>query len=214
MIDWEQIQDRILSLISIEDIINKYTCNKIVRNRTNCINSECSGVQERTMSLQKGYAYCFRCGKNYNQIQAVMEIRNCDYITACKTIINDFGLLVSLNNEPTEKEKREWTNKKKEIEKKKQKEKAMADFAKATNDKIILKLRKCESWKLNNDKIEYANNQKIMSKILLVDNEIARLNWLYCKINDLDCKNYVYELVYPTNKKELLRNIYKGEILI
>ena len=84
MIDWIEIQDRILNLVSIKDIITKYTCNKIIRNRTNCINSNCSGVQKRTMSLQKGYAYCFRCNRNFNQIQFVTELRKCDFKTACK----------------------------------------------------------------------------------------------------------------------------------
>lgn len=215
MIDWEQIQDRILSLISIEDIINKYTSNKIVRNRTACINSECSGVQERTMSLQNGYAYCFRCGKNYNQIQAVMELQKCDYLTACKTIIQDFGLPIEIDKPLSASEKKAYAKRKADIEKQKLSKKALDEFERETADKIIDKLRKCEDWKYKVDKLPLARKIEAVDKIVKVDFEIERLEWLYdvaCGLprND-DCE---YEYTLPNNRIELLRAIYKGEIVI
>ena len=215
MIDWIEIQDRILSLVSIEDIINKYTCNKIVRNRTNCINSNCSGVQERTMSLQKGYAYCFRCGKNYNQIQAVMELQKCEFVTACKMIINDFNLPIEIDKPLTREQKKEWVRKQKALEKQKLKTKAMNDFAKDVSNKIIDKLRKCEDWQFEKSKLPLASKVQIVDNIVKVDFEIVRLDWLYDKINNLnrneDCE---YEYTYPSDRIELLREIYKGVIEI
>lgn len=215
MIDWIKIQDRILSLANIEDIINKYTCNKIARNRTACINSECSGVQERTMSLQKGFAYCFRCGKNYNQIQAVMELQKCDFKTACKMIINDFNLPIEIDKPLTKEQKKEWVRKQKEIEKQKLKTKAMNDFAKDVSKKIIDKLRKCEDWQREKRKLPLASKIQIVGNIVKVDFEIERLDWLYDKINNLnrneDCE---YEYTYPSDRIELLREIYKGVIEI
>ena len=139
MIDWIEIQDRILNLVSIEDIINKYTCNKIVRNRTNCINSNCSGVQERTMSLQKGFAYCFRCGKNYNQIQAVMELQKCDYITACKMIIADFGLPIEIDKPLTANAKLEYVKRKeKEKQDKLRESKAQKELIYINNKELLI----------------------------------------------------------------------------
>lgn len=215
MIDWIEIQDRILSLVSIEDIITRYTSNKIVRNRTACINSECSGVQERTMSLQKGFAYCFRCRRNFNQIQAVMELQKCDFKTACKMIINDFNLPIEINKPLTREQKKEWVRKQKEIEKQKLKTKAMNDYAKCVSDKIIDKLRKCEDWQYEKSKLPLASKVQIGGKIVKVDFEIERLEWLYDKINNLnrniDCE---YEYTYPSDRIELLRKLYTGEILI
>lgn len=215
MIDWIEIQDRILNLVSIKDIITKYTSNKIVRNRTACINSECSGVQERTISLQKGYAYCFRCGKNYNQIQAVMELQKCDFKTACKMIINDFNLPIEIDKPLTKEQKKEWVRKQKEIEKQKLKTKAMNDFAKYVSDKILYKLRKCEDWQFEKSKLPLAIKEQIVDNIVKVDFEIVRLDWLYDKINNLnrneDCE---YEYTYPSDRIELLREIYKGVIEI
>ena len=215
MIDWIEIQDRILSLVSIEDIITKYTSNKIARNRTACINSECSGVQERTMSLQKGYAYCFRCGKNYNQIQAVMELQKCEFVTACKMIISDFGLPIEIDKPLSASEKKAYAKRKADIEKQKLSKKALDEFERETADKIIDKLRKCEDWKYKVDKLPLARKIEAVDKIVKVDFEIERLEWLYGVVCGLshndDCE---YEYTLPNNRIELLRAIYKGEIVI
>lgn len=215
MIDWIEIQDRILNLVSIKDIITKYTSNKIVRNRTNCINSNCSGVQERTISLQKGFAYCFRCNRNFNQIQFVMELQKCDFKTACKMIINDFNLPIEIDKPLTKEQKKEWVRKQKALEKQKLKTKAMNDFAKDVSDKILDKLRKCEDWQFKMSKLPLAIKELIVDNIVKVDFEIVRLDWLYDKINNLnrneDCE---YEYTYPSDRIELLREIYKGVIEI
>lgn len=213
MKDWEVIQDKILSMVSIEDIINKYTCNKIVRNRTDSFC--CSGKQHNTLSLQKGYAYCFRCGRNFNQIQAVMELQKCEFVTACKMIIADFGLPIEVDRPLTASEKKEYTKRKAEIEKQKLSKKALDDFERETCNKIIDKLRKCESWKYEVDKLPLARKIEAVDKIVKVDFEIERLEWLYdvaCGLprND-DCE---YEYTLPNNRVELLREIYKGEIVI
>lgn len=213
MVDWIKIQDRILSLVSIEDIITRYTSNKIVRNRTKSIC--CSGKQHNTMSLQKGYAYCFRCNRNFNQIQFVMELRKCDFKTACKMIINDFNLPIEIDKPLTREQKKEWIRKQKALEKQKLKTKAMNDFAKYVSDKIIDKLRKCEDWQYEKSKLPLAIKEQIVSNIVKVDFEIVRLEWLYEKINNLnrneDCE---YEYTYPSDRIELLRKLYTGEILI
>lgn len=215
MIDWEQIQDRILSLVSIEDIITRYTSNKIVRNRTMCINSECSGVQERTMSLQKGYAYCFRCGKNYNQIQVVMELQKCDFITSCKTIISDFNLPIETDKPLTAIEKKQWLKKQRELNKEKLKAKALKEFEHKTAKEIIAKLRKCEKWEREISKLPLTRQVDAMSNIVTVDSEIERLDWIYNVICGFSRDDYSkYEYLYPNDRKELLREIYKGEINI
>lgn len=215
MIDWKQIQDRILSLVSIEDIINKYTCNKIVRNRTMCINSECCGVQENTLSLQKGYAYCFRCGKNYNQIQAVMELQRCNYGTACKMIIADFKLPIAVDKCLSANEERAYSERKIELEKQKLREKALNNFERETCNKIIEKLRKCVSWKDKVDGLSSARKVELVDNIVTVDFEIERLEWLYgvaCGLShNEDCE---YEYTLPNDRVTLLREIYKGAIKI
>lgn len=213
MIDWIEIQDRILNLVSIKDIINKYTSNKIVRNRTKCIC--CSGEQANTLSLEKGFAYCFRCNRNFNQIQFVMELQKCDFKTACKMIINDFNLPIEIDKPLTKEQKKEWVRKQKALEKQKLKTKAMNDFAKDVSNKIIDKLRKCEDWQREKRKLPLASKVQIVDNIVKVDFEIERLDWLYYKINNLnrneDCE---YEYTYPSDRIELLREIYKGVIEI
>lgn len=213
MIDWEVIQDKILSMVSIEDIINKYTCNKIVRNRTECFC--CSGNQHNTLSLQKGYAYCFRCGRNFNQIQAVMKLQKCNYGTACKMIIADFGLPIEVDRPLTSSEKKEWAKRQREKEREQLKAKNLKDFERKTANKIIAKLRKCESCKNEVDKLPLARKVEAMDNIVQVDFEIERLDWLYNTVCGL-MRNYncEYEYIYPTDRKELLRAIYRGEINI
>ena len=213
MIDWIEIQDRILDLVSIKDIITKYTSNKIVRNRTNSIC--CSGNQANTLSLENGYAYCFRCNRNFNQIQFVMELQKCDFKTACKMIINDFNLPIEIDKPLTREQKKEWVRKQKALEKQKLKTKAMNDFEKDISDKILDKLRKCEDWQREKSKLPLASKLQIVDNIVKVDFEIVRLDWLYDKINNLnrneDC---AYEYTYPSDRIELLREIYKGVIEI
>ena len=144
-----------------------------------------------------------------------MELRKCDYKTACKMIINDFNLPIEIDKPLTKEQKKEWVRKQKEIEKQKLKTKAMNDFAKYVSDKILDKLRKCEDWQFEKSKLPLASKVQIVDNIVKVDFEIVRLDWLYDKINNLnrneDCE---YEYTYPSDRIELLREIYKGVIEI
>jgi len=60
--------------------------------------------------------YCFVCGASGDVIKFVQQMFNCNFMTACQTLNNDFGLGLVIDREPTEEEKRQAFLKRKKKE--------------------------------------------------------------------------------------------------
>ena len=213
MANWGLIKERILELVSIEDIISKYTGNKILRNRTDSFC--CAGEQHYTMSLQKGFAYCFRCRQSFNQIQIVMKTENISFTEACRLIINDFKLPIEIDK-PLSRARIDEYNKLNNLRNDRlKKQRKMNEFSNLISNYILGKIRQLENWLCSENKLPQESKQKYVWSTIKVNREIERLEWIYAVINKLNIydKSF-YEYVYPADREELLKEIYIGDIEI
>ena len=213
MTDWNLIINRIKELVSLEDIVSRYTNNKILRDRTDSFC--CSGEQHYTMSLKKGFAYCFRCRQHYDQIQAVMKIKDISFTDACRLIINDFRLPIEIDKPLSQSKIYEYERLNNIRNDKIKKERKMNEFAKLISNYILGKIRQYENWLYLEDKLSPESKLKYVWSIIKVNREIERLDWIYAVINKLTINDKLsYNYIYPTDREELLKEIYIGDVEI
>ena len=122
MLDKRIYVNEIVSLIKMDDIFNKYGFEK---NRMGFI--RCPFHKEKTASL-KAYKdnkkfKCFGCGSNGSVIDFVMQLYDLNFYQAIERINYDFHLDMPIGKKISLREKRNFSNKYKEIKAKQEEEK-------------------------------------------------------------------------------------------
>ena len=104
--------------VSVKDVAERYCGLHPARNgRVPC---PFHNGEDNNLALKDNFYYCFVCHASGDQISFVQNILHVDFVTACKTINEDFGLGLAIDRELTGFEKREMERKRKEREQKRE----------------------------------------------------------------------------------------------
>lgn len=146
----------IKSAVSVQDVAERYCGLHPARNgRVPC---PFHHGDDNNLALYGSSYYCFVCGAYGDTIKFVQDLFNTDFMTACKTINEDFGLGLAIDRELTGFEKREMEKKRK----KREQEKDFGDSAQAWRS---INLEKAELLYTTCDKILVRMNPKRLGKI-------------------------------------------------
>jgi hypothetical protein len=210
MIDYEVIFEK----VSMEELLEKYGIYKQRKNYV-CPFHKDKNPSANILRTDKDWFHCFACGSHFNVIDFVANYEKCDRKTAIAKLDLMFGL--GLGNELTPKQKRELELARVKREKEKSRKEKQVQFENETCNKIIEELRLWESI----EKICHPTKGEIRNDTWKTDDmffmSLKRqewLNWLYDAVCGFDHQECEFDYTIGTDKVELLRKIYKGEVEI
>jgi hypothetical protein len=214
----DKIQE-IVERVPIEEILRRYWGAPNRAGRYKCVFH--NGKDNNMVALDKR-CYCFVCNESGNAINVVRTIFNCSTPKAIEMIDDDFrlGLAKPLSAE----ERRKYAELQKAREVAKQKQENLEKFESECIEGILAKLRIADEYLLNtkfNGIVNSAEMYHYGDSLQFVMHEKAKdrvrwLEWLWCLLTG-DTHYLVEEdfcATYGTDKVEILRKIYKKEILI
>lgn len=159
--------------------------------------------------------HCFACGYTGNIFDIVMHFEQCDIKTAMKILDDKFNL--GLYRQLTHKEKLELARQIKERERERKEKLWWEQFEKVVLADIIKDLRMWEEIQraTHITRGEYRRGEWQFADLFFESlKQQDWLNWLYDVICGFDHHECEFDYIYPANKKELLKMIKNGEIII
>lgn len=215
MISIEIIKEK----VKIEEVLDRYWSAPNREGRYKCV---FHNGKDYNMLVKNDFAYCFVCNESADCIKLTSIIFNISIGEAIKKIDEDFRL--GLGKPLTAEEKKRYAEKQRAMEVAKQRQAHLEKFECECIDKIVEKLRIADKYLLEkqfNGEVgtaeihEYANSKDF----ILYEKAKERVRWLEwlwdliagdnCYLDQEDfCANY------GTDKVEILRRVYKGEIEI
>lgn len=209
------ILDEIKEKVSMLEVLEKYG-QFPVRGRNNY---RCFAHDDRRPSagLTKSgdKFHCFACGYTGNIFDVVQHFEKCDLKTAMRILDDKFNL--GLYRELSHKEKLELARQMKERERERQEKLWWQEYEKVVLADVVKELRfwECVQKGTHITRGEYRRGEWRYADLYFWSLEKqAWLNWLYsaiCKIEHEECE---WDYVYPSDKRQLLEMIKKGEIEI
>ena len=160
--------------------------------------------------------HCFACGYTGNIFDVVQHFEKCDLKTAMRILDDKFNL--GLYRQLTHKEKLELARQMKERERERQEKLWWEQFEKVVLADIIKNLRIYESCE-REFRIKKGQYRGEWSNVygdvyFYVLKQLRWLDWLYSAISGTLHEECEYDYIYPTEKKQILEMIKKGEIII
>ena len=206
----EEIKEK----ISITDILEKYGIYP-AKNKTSYVC--CFHKDSRpSASTSRGIFFCFTCGKGWDTIDFVCEMEKCDRKKAIKIIDEKFGLGLFKPLSKAEKEQLEISKRKREQDQ--LHKQWWLNFEKETLNCIANKMRIYEKLKeiskITKNAYNGKGDWKLSSCFSLAIKELERLDWLFDILTETNHEQCEYDLLYGTNKNDILKKIWKLEIII
>lgn len=159
--------------------------------------------------------HCFSCGFTGDIFDVVMLMDKCDLKTATKIIDDRFRL--GILHELSHKEKWELARQRKERERAKAEKLWWVQYEKSVLTEIVKQLRMWEEIQTTTHitRGEYKRGEWEFCDLFFESLKHQDwLNWLYnviCRFDHPECE---FDYLYPTDKKQILEMIKKGEIVI
>lgn len=156
---------------------------------------------------------CFTENKSWDILDFVQEIDRCDIKTAMKTIDTKFGL--GLLGELTHKEKLELARQRKERERQRVEKEWRKRYEEQVLNEILHWHRFCEQV-LDRTEIKRGQYREKWDGDLYFYTlrKSMWLDWLYLAICGREHEECIFDLIYGTDKTELLQKIKNKEIEI
>jgi len=159
--------------------------------------------------------HCFSCGATLGLFDVVQHFEQCDFKTATKILDNKFHL--ELFKPLSEQEKAELDIAQQRRERLKLRKQQQQDFEQSVLNDIVLQMRICKDAlrATHLTRGEYRDGTWENGELFFFALErMSWLNWLYSCICEQDHPDCDFDYFYPTEKNELLKKLYKGEITI
>lgn len=157
--------------------------------------------------------HCFSCNYTGNIFDVVQHFEKCDLKTAMRIL--DYKFNLGLYRELTHKEKLELARQMKERERVRKEKLWWEQFEKVVLANIIKELRMWEEIQraTHITRGEYRRGEWEFADLFFESlKQQDWLNWLYNAICGFDHPECEYDYIYPTEKKQILEMIRKGEI--
>lgn len=205
---------RIKDRVTIKDVLDFYN----TKQNTFKKNYHCPFHGEDknpSASISRGVFHCFTCGKSWDVLGFVQEYEKCSLSTAIKILDKNFhcGCYERLSDEEYKKIKEEeWERKKKQL-----KLKFWKEFEEQKLNEVYKNIKFWEIVQEDTKELYYEVNGKKINFTCWFFKSIKRLDWLYwlydilCDLSPPMCE---FNYIYGTDKKTILRKIYKKEIKI
>lgn len=162
------------------------------------------------------YFKCYTENKCWGIFDFVQEHEQCDLKTAMKIIDEKFNL--GLLRELSHREKLELARQRKEREQKKAEELWWQEYEKVVLADIIKNLRmyeECEyAFRIKKGQYRGAWSNEYGDVYFYVLKQLRWLEWLYSAICGTLHEECEFDYIYPTEKRQILEMIKKGEIEI
>lgn len=159
--------------------------------------------------------HCFSCNYTGNIFDVVQHFEKCDLKTAMRIL--DYKFNLGLYRQLTHKEKLELARQMKERERERKEKLWWERFEKVVLADIIKELRMWEEIQraTHITRGEYRRGEWEFADLFFESlKQQDWLNWLYDAICGFDHPECEYDFVYPADKKEILKMIMKGEIVV
>lgn len=208
------IIEEIKEKISITDILEKYGIypSKGKTSYVCCFHKD----SRPSASTSRGIFYCFTCGRGWDTIDFVVELEKCTKKKAIQIIDEKFGL--GLLKPLSKAEKKELEIKKQKREKEKLQKEWWSNFEKQVLNTISKKLRIYEKQKEFSRITKNAYNGKadwVMGDCFFQAlKELEWLEWLFDILTDTPHVENEYDYIYGTDKNNILKKIWKMEIIV
>lgn len=211
----EQIKGR----VKIEEVLARYWSEPNRDGRYKCA---FHNGKDYNMLVKNGFAYCFVCNESADCVKLTSKIFNISIGQAIKKIDEDFNL--GLCKPLTVQEKRKFAEEQQKRERERERKERMAQFENECIALLTEKLRVADEYIGGKafvgavgsaEKYQYTDSPDFSMYMRAIERK-RFLEWLYCVITG-DSHYLVEEdfcLIYGTDKKNILRKVYKGEIKI
>lgn len=209
------ILDEIKDKVSMLDVLQLYG-QYPVRGRNNYICFAHNDKHPSAGLTKSGDKFhCFACGYTGNIFDVVQHFEKCDLKTAMRIL--DYKFNLGLYRQLTHKEKLELARQMKERERERKEKLWWEQYENFVLADIIKNLRMWEEIQraTHITRGEYRRGEWQFADLFFESlKQQDWLNWLYDTVCGFDHPECEYDYIYPTEKKQILEMIKKGEIII
>ena len=209
----DEIKDRV-SMLDVLQLYGQYPVRG--RNNYRCFVHSPDKHPSAGITKDGQRWHCFSCNYTGNIFDVVQHFEKCDLKTAMRILDDKFNL--GLYRKLSYKEKLELAKQMKERERERQEKLWWEQFEKVVLADIIKNLRMYESCerKFRIKKGQYRGEwSNVYGDVYFyVLKQLRWLDWLYSAISGTLHEECEYDYIYPADKKEILKMIMEGEIVV